>query len=53
MQRKFLEDLGLDKETVDKIIDENGSDIEKARSKADTERDKWWLCKQSIDDIRV
>ena len=41
MQRKFLEDLGLDKETVDKIIDENGSDIEKARSKAETERDNY------------
>ena len=41
MQRKFLEDLGLDKETVDKIIDENGADIEKARSKAETERDNY------------
>ena len=41
MQRKFLEDLGLDKETVDKILDENGADIEKARSKAETERDNY------------
>lgn len=28
MERKFLEDLGLDKETVDKIMAENASDIE-------------------------
>lgn len=42
MKRKFLEDLGLDKETVDAIITENGADIENARSseasKFDTER---------------
>lgn len=42
MQRKFLEDLGLEKEQIDKIIAENGSDIENARNsekgKFDTER---------------
>lgn len=42
MKRKFLEDLGLDKETVDAIITENGADIENARSseasKFETER---------------
>jgi predicted nucleic acid-binding Zn-ribbon protein len=36
MKRKFLEDLGLEKETIDKIMDENGNDIENA--KADTEK---------------
>ena len=35
MKRKFLEDLGLEKEAVDKIMAENGRDIENA--KADTE----------------
>ena len=39
MQRKFLEDLGLEKEIVDKIMAENGSDIEKTKSKLETERD--------------
>ena len=42
MTRKFLEDMGLDKEVVDKIMTENGSDIQNARnsekSKFDTER---------------
>ena len=27
MKRKFLEDLGLEKETIDKIIDQNSQDI--------------------------
>lgn len=41
MQRKFLEDLGLEKETVDKIMAENGSDIEKTKSILETERDSY------------
>ena len=32
MQRKFLEDLGLEKEAIDKIMDENGKDINKTKS---------------------
>lgn len=43
MKRKFLEDLGLEKDAVDKIIAENGADIENAKASAakrfDTERD--------------
>lgn len=43
MKRSFLEELGLEKEAVDKIIAENGSDIENAKSAAakkfDTERE--------------
>lgn len=31
MQRKFLEDLGLEKEVIDKIMSENGNDINKAK----------------------
>ena len=41
MQRKFLEDLGLEKEVIDKILDENGSDLEKAKSKLEAERDNY------------
>lgn len=41
MQRKFLEDLGLEKEIVDKIMDENGSDLEKAKAKLEAERDNY------------
>lgn len=36
MQRKFLEDLGLEKEAIDKIMTENGSDIEKVKAERDT-----------------
>lgn len=36
MKRKFLEDMGLEKEKVDKILDENSQDIGKA--KGDSEK---------------
>lgn len=35
MQRKFLEDLGLAKEAIDKNLDENSADIGKAKSEFD------------------
>lgn len=34
MQRKFLEDLGIEKEVIDKIMAENGKDIEAEKGKA-------------------
>lgn len=36
MNREFLKDLGLEKDAIDKIMSENGKDIEKA--KGDTEK---------------
>ena len=33
MKRKFLEDLGLEKEAIDKIMAENGADIEAEKAK--------------------
>lgn len=41
MQRKFLEDLGLEKDIIDKIMTENGNDIEKTKSKLEAERDNY------------
>lgn len=44
MKRKDLEDLGLEKETVDKIMDWNGKDIEAEKVKtkaAESERDNY------------
>lgn len=35
MKRKFLEDLGLEKETIDKIIDQNSQDIGAYKKKAE------------------
>lgn len=48
MKRKFLEDLGLEKEAIDKIMTENGSDIEAAKgeleqAKAELEQTKTQL----------
>jgi len=42
MERKFLEDLGLEKEAIDKVMEENGKDIKGLQKKSDdltTERD--------------
>ena len=35
MQRKFLEDMGIAKEAIDKILDENSADIGKAKADYD------------------
>ena len=40
MERKFLESLGIEKEAIDKIMAENGKDIEaqKALTAAETQK---------------
>lgn len=35
MNRKFLEDLGIEKETIDKILDENSKDIGREKAKSE------------------
>ncbi|MFQ9516726.1 MAG: phage scaffolding protein [Eubacterium sp.] len=40
MKRKFLEDLGLESDVIDKIMDENGADIEKAKGDVKTLRNQ-------------
>lgn len=40
MKRKFLEEMGLEKEQVDKILDENSQDIGKAKGDFDTVQQK-------------
>lgn len=41
MQRKFLEELGLEKEVIDKIMSENGKDIESSKHRIEAERDNY------------
>lgn len=41
MQRKFLEELGLEKDVIDKIMTENGNDINAAKQKLEVERDNY------------
>ena len=36
MKRTFLEELKLDKDTIDKVMNENGRDIEKAKGDLET-----------------
>lgn len=54
MKRSFLEELGLTKDVIDKIIDENGSDIENAKSTAakkfDSERE---TLQGQIEDLKT
>lgn len=39
MQRKFLEDLGLDKDNIDKVLNQYNQDLEKAKQPLVVERD--------------
>ena len=39
MQRKFLEDLGLDKDNIDKVLNQYKQDLEKAKQPLIVERD--------------
>lgn len=50
MKRSFLEELGLEKDVIDKIMDENGKDVEKAKgSLADVQQERDDLKKQISD----
>ena len=40
MKRKFLEDLELEKEVIDKIMAENGNDINVAKADYETMKQK-------------
>lgn len=53
MQRKFLEDLGLEKEIVDKIMSENGSDIEKTKARLKVDNHMEWIGRMNSIKSRV
>ena len=48
MKREFLKNLGLEDEAIDKIMDENGRDIEKAKSGLKELEDKVTLLENQI-----
>lgn len=50
MKREFLEALGLEKDTVDKILDENSRDIGKEKQKADQAREDLAAVQQQLTD---
>lgn len=59
MERKFLEDLGIEKDTIDKILGENMSDIGKAKGdfdqvkiEADGLRDQLKTAGETIDGFK-
>ena len=53
MKRKFLEDLGLDKEVIDKILDENSADIGKAKGETSALEDKVKNLEAEIDKTKA
>lgn len=50
MTRKFLEDMGLEKEQVDKILDENSADIGKAKQDYDTLKEEHETTKNQLQE---
>lgn len=52
MTRKFLEDLGLEKEVVDKILDENSADIGKEIAKTTSAKTDLATARGELDQVR-
>lgn len=48
MKRKFLEDSGLEKEVIDKILDENSADIGRAKGELETVKNQLEAAQQAI-----
>ena len=48
MKREFLEGLGLEKDTIDKIMAENGSDINREKAKADEYKSQLDTAKETL-----
>lgn len=52
MKRKFLEDLGLEKEIIDSIMTENGKDVEKAKGDYDDLKGQLDTATTTIADLK-
>ena len=52
MKRKFLEDLGLEKETIDSIMAENGKDVEKAKADYEDVKAQLETAQAMISDLK-
>lgn len=52
MKRKFLEDLGLEKEDIDSIMAENGKDVEKAKADYEDVKTQLETANATITDLK-
>lgn len=52
MKRKFLEDLGLEKEDIDTIMAENGKDVEKAKADYEDVKAQLETANATITDLK-
>lgn len=50
MKREFLEGLGLEKDAIDKIMAENGKDIEAGKAKLEEEQRLRQAAEQAVKD---
>lgn len=50
MKREFLESLGLEKDVIDKIMDENGKDINHANSKTESKEKELNLLNEKLQE---
>lgn len=53
MKREFLKDLGLEDEVINKIMTENGKDIEKHKTEKDAYKTKYDDTKKLLDDANT
>ena len=52
MKRSFLEELGLEKEVIDKIMKENGTDIESAKKDLNSKSDELKIANETIENLK-
>ena len=52
MERKFLEELGLEKEVIDKVLDENSRDIGRQKAKTEEESGKLDAANKTIRSLQ-
>lgn len=53
MKREFLEELGLEKVVIDKIMDENGKDLEVEQNKTAAVKGQLDIANQSINNLKA
>lgn len=53
MERKYLEELGLEKDVIDKIMKENGKDIEKYKTLAETKETELTQTKEQLEEANT
>ena len=51
MKKEFLQELGIDKDVIDKILEENSKDVEKYKSQAENSKNDNTALQNQIKDM--